>query len=83
MQEEVTQLKDKLDIVERGIDPDVTDVTVIVANLERLAGILFMLELSKMETLVRSKTGLIKTWSETGVCRGGRAIRNRRCDNRP
>ena len=70
MQEEVTQLKDKLDIVERGIDPDVTDVTVIVANLERLAGILFMLELSKMETLVRSKTGLIKTWSETGVMPG-------------
>ncbi len=67
MQEDVTQLKDKLDIVERGIDPDVTDFQVIVSSLERLANILCMLELTKLEELVRAQVTLMNHWGETGA----------------
>ncbi|MCP5206648.1 MAG: chemotaxis protein [Hahellaceae bacterium] len=64
LQEEITQLKDKLDIIERGIDPDVTDFSVIVSTFQRLADTLMMLNLSNLSELARKQCAVLTDWSE-------------------
>ncbi len=66
LQEEITQLKDKLDIIERGIDPDVTDFSVISAGLEKLTSTLTMLDLKQLAELASNQNTAIKTWSDSG-----------------
>lgn len=64
--EEISQLKDKLDIIERGIDPDVTDFSVISAGLEKLTSTLVMLDLNQLADLASSQNTALKAWSEGG-----------------
>lgn len=64
--EEISQLKDKLDIIERGIDPDVTDFTVISSGLEKLTSTLVMLDLNQLAELASSQNTALKSWSEGG-----------------
>lgn len=64
LQEEITQLKDKLDIIERGIDPDVTDFSVIVSIFQRLADTLLMLNLSNLSQLARNQSLVMTEWAE-------------------
>ncbi len=64
--EEISQLKDKLDIIERGIDPDVTDFSVISSGLEKLTSTLVMLDLNQLADLASSQNKALKGWSEGG-----------------
>lgn len=64
--EEISQLKDKLDIIERGIDPDVTDFSVISTGLDKLTSTLVMLDLTQLAELVSSQNAELKAWSEGG-----------------
>jgi scaffold protein FimL len=66
LQEEISQLKDKLDIIERGIDPDVTDFSVISAGLEKLISTLIMLDLKQLAELATHQNKAIKSWSDSG-----------------
>jgi len=50
MQDELNQLKDKLDIIERGIEPDLTELGLIAKILEKLANTLVMLDLKRLAT---------------------------------
>ena len=45
LQDELNQLKDKLDIIERGIEPDLAELSSIADTLERLGNTLVMLDL--------------------------------------
>ncbi|UZE97884.1 hypothetical protein [Alkalimarinus alittae] len=64
--EEISQLKDKLDIIERGIDPDVTDFSVISTSLDKLTSTLVMLDLTQLAELASSQNTQLKAWSEGG-----------------
>ncbi|PID41396.1 MAG: chemotaxis protein [Proteobacteria bacterium] len=66
-QEELAQLKDKLDIIERGIDPDVSEFSNVVNIFKRLAGTLSMLELNQLADLVGTQVVLLNKWSESGA----------------
>jgi hypothetical protein len=48
MQDELNQLKDKLDIIERGIEPDLAELGLIAEILEKLANTLVMLDLKRL-----------------------------------
>jgi hypothetical protein len=48
MQDELNQLKDKLDIIERGIEPDLAELGSIAETLEKLANTLVMLDLKRL-----------------------------------
>ena len=50
MQDELNQLKDKLDIIERGIEPDLAELGLIAKILEKLANTLVMLNLKRLAT---------------------------------
>ncbi|MCG8609093.1 MAG: chemotaxis protein [Pseudomonadales bacterium] len=67
LQEEVVQLKDKLDIIERGIDPDQSDFSVIVSTFKRLSDTLSMLDLHKLSELTRSQAKILENWSDSGT----------------
>ncbi|MCH8499015.1 MAG: chemotaxis protein [Marinobacter sp.] len=62
LQEELNQLKDKLDIIERGIEPDLSEFGSIAASLERLANTLLMLDLTRMANLARRQADVLKRW---------------------
>lgn len=64
LQEEISQLKDKLDIIERGIDPDVTDFSVISVGLEKLSSTLVMLDLKQLAELASVQNLAIKSWAD-------------------
>ncbi|PIE42983.1 MAG: chemotaxis protein [Gammaproteobacteria bacterium] len=66
-QEELAQLKDKLDIIERGIDPDVSDFSNVVSLFQRLSDTLNMLELHQLAELMGKQVVLLNKWSESGV----------------
>lgn len=66
LQEEITQLKDKLDIVERGIEPDITELGSIAASLQRLANTLLMLDLKQLAELARREAGQLIDWQAQG-----------------
>ena len=67
LQEEIGQLKDKLDIIERGIEPDITELGTIAASLQRLSNTLLMLDLKQLADLARRDAGQLIEWQAQGV----------------
>ncbi|AOY87603.1 chemotaxis protein [Marinobacter salinus] len=64
LQDELNQLKDKLDIIERGIEPDLAELSSIADALERLANTLVMLDLNKLAEVSREEAARLRTWEE-------------------
>ncbi|WP_029653405.1 hypothetical protein [Marinobacter daepoensis] len=64
LQEELNQLKDKLDIIERGIEPDLAELASIADSLERLANTLVMLDLSRLAGISREEAKRLRKWEE-------------------
>ncbi len=64
MQEELTQLKDKLDLLERHGDPQQDDITFICAVFERLSSTLSMLNLPKISSVCEQQVKRIALWIE-------------------
>ncbi|EMP55475.1 methyl-accepting chemotaxis protein [Marinobacter santoriniensis NKSG1] len=64
LQDELNQLKDKLDIIERGIEPDLAELSSIADALERLASILVMLDLQKLASISREEAGKLRDWEK-------------------
>ncbi len=64
LQDELNQLKDKLDIVERGIEPDLAELSSIADALERLANTLVMLDLNQLGAMARQEAGKLRRWEE-------------------
>eukprot|EP00003_Mantamonas_plastica_P011165 TRINITY_DN2077_c0_g10_i1.p3 TRINITY_DN2077_c0_g10~~TRINITY_DN2077_c0_g10_i1.p3 ORF type:complete len:569 (+),score=99.68 TRINITY_DN2077_c0_g10_i1:9941-11647(+) len=62
LQEELNQLKDKLDIIERGIEPDLAELASIAEALERLANTLVMLDLNKLAAISREEAAKLRIW---------------------
>lgn len=62
LQDELNQLKDKLDIIERGIEPDLAEFASIADALERLANTLLMLDLNRLATLSREEAAKLRQW---------------------
>jgi hypothetical protein len=62
LQDELNQLKDKLDIIERGIEPDLAELSSIADALDRLANTLVMLDLSKLAGLSRDEAKRLRSW---------------------
>ncbi len=62
LQDELNQLKDKLDIIERGIEPDITELANIAESLERLANTLLMLDLTQLAGLSRGEASKLRAW---------------------
>jgi transcriptional regulator with XRE-family HTH domain len=62
LQEELNQLKDKLDIVERGIEPDIAELSTIAASLESLSNTLLMLDLKQLSRLAKTEAGKLRSW---------------------
>ena len=62
LQEELNQLKDKLDIIERGIEPDLAELSSIADTLERLGNTLVMLDLNRLATIAREEAVRLRTW---------------------
>ena len=65
LQEEMIQLKDKLDIFERGGEPKEEDMAFIVGSLERLSGTLSMLDLQKVSELCNIQVETVKSWNDS------------------
>lgn len=65
IQEELIQLKDKLDIFERGGEPNSDDMAFIVASLERLSGTLQMLDLPNFSELCKRQVEKISGWDDS------------------
>src|SRR5690606_4388305 len=64
LQEELNQLKDKLDIIERGIEPDLAELASIADALERLANTLLMLDLNRLAGISRDEAAKLRKWEE-------------------
>ncbi len=64
LQEELNQLKDKLDIIERGIEPDLAELASIADTLERLANTLLMLDLNRLAGIARDEAAKLRQWEE-------------------
>lgn len=64
LQDELNQLKDKLDIIERGIEPDLAEFSSIADALERLANTLIMLDLNKLASISREEASKLRRWEE-------------------
>ena len=64
LQDELNQLKDKLDIVERGIEPDLAELSSIADGLERLGNTLVMLDLNQLAAMSRSEASKLRAWEE-------------------
>ncbi|MCK2147672.1 MULTISPECIES: chemotaxis protein [Marinobacter] len=62
LQDELNQLKDKLDIIERGIEPDLAELSSISDALERLANTLVMLDLNKLAAVAQEEASRLRGW---------------------
>ncbi|QSP93775.1 chemotaxis protein [Marinobacter salinisoli] len=62
LQDELNQLKDKLDIIERGIEPDLAELSSIASALDRLANTLLMLDLNKLASVAREEAARLRRW---------------------
>ncbi|MGM0433123.1 MAG: chemotaxis protein [Pseudomonadota bacterium] len=65
--EELSELKDRLDIVERGIDPDTTELATIADSLERVGNSLLILDLHQLSSLARQEAGRLRDWEQNGA----------------
>lgn len=61
--EDINQLKDKLDIIERGIDPDIGELATIAAALDRLSNTLLILDLNQLSAIASRESAKLKQWS--------------------
>jgi hypothetical protein len=66
LQNEIAQLKEKLDIMERGVDPDETDLNSVIDLMEKLVSTLSMLGLSKLRVLANEQLQTLKEWADGG-----------------
>ncbi len=66
LQEELNYIKDKLDIIERGIDPDIADYAVIAGGMARLASTLSMLSLTALSDRAREQSRILEGWATSG-----------------
>jgi len=66
LQEELIQLKDKLDILERHGDPQADDITFIAAVFERLSSTLSMLDLPKISAVCDQQVKRVTRWIGSG-----------------
>ncbi len=64
LQEELNQLKDKLDIIERGIEPDLAELASIADALERLGNTLMMLDLQRLAGHAREEAAKLRRWEQ-------------------
>ena len=64
LQDELNQLKDKLDIIERGIEPDLAELSSIADVLERLANTLVMLDLNQLAAMARTEATKLRGWED-------------------
>ncbi|PVY78213.1 hypothetical protein C8D92_102253 [Tamilnaduibacter salinus] len=62
LQEELNQLKDKVDIIERGIEPDLSELSSISASLDSLSNTLSVLDLKKLSELAGKEAAKLKAW---------------------
>lgn len=62
LQDELNQLKDKLDIIERGIEPDLAEFAAIADSLERLGKTLIMLDLNRLAASAQEEAGRLRQW---------------------
>jgi len=65
LQEELGLLKDKLDIVERGVGIQEADFGSIANELGRLADTLVMLNLNQLASKTRAQQGIIQEWDRS------------------
>lgn len=61
--EEMTQMKEKLDVLERGGDAEAEDLEFIARGLERLAGTLRMLDLGKIASFCAEQVKVVESWA--------------------
>lgn len=66
LQEELIQLKDKLDILERHGEPQAEDISFISAVFERLSSTLSMLDLPKISLVCDQQVKRVGLWLENG-----------------
>jgi len=64
LQNEIAQLKEKLDIMERGVDPDESDLGAVVNLLKRLVSTLSMLNLEKLSILAKEQLQVVEAWDK-------------------
>jgi hypothetical protein len=64
LQEELNLLKDRLDIIERGLEPDLAELSAIAEGLERIANTLTMLDLGKLANLARDEASRLRQWED-------------------
>lgn len=67
LQDELNQLKDRLDIIERGIEPDLSELSTIADALRRLANTLSMLDLNRLADMARNEADRLDTWERAGA----------------
>jgi hypothetical protein len=64
--EELMGLKEKLDLLQRGSQPDNEDVAYISDTLSRLAGTLTMLNMPLLSASAQNQVELVSSWSNAG-----------------
>ena len=64
LQEEIIQLKDKLDILERSGEPHAEDVEFICSVFERLSGTLSMLDLPSISQACDQQSKAVRAWDD-------------------
>jgi scaffold protein FimL len=64
--EELMQLKEKLDLFERGTHPEEEEISFVAEGLGRLSGILTMLSLPNLSANCREQSTAVAAWSESG-----------------
>ncbi|MFC4260478.1 chemotaxis protein [Marinobacter lacisalsi] len=67
LQDELNQLKDRLDIIERGIEPDLSELSTIADSLNRLSNTLNMLDLNQLADIARDEAERLRTWEHAGA----------------
>jgi hypothetical protein len=67
LQDELNQLKDRLDIIERGIEPDLSELSTIADSLSRMSNTLNMLDLNQLADIARSEAERLRTWEHAGA----------------
>ena len=60
LQEELNKLKDRLDIIERGLEPELSELSEIADGLENIANTLVMLDLTQLARLARDEASRLR-----------------------
>jgi transcriptional regulator with XRE-family HTH domain len=62
LQEELSQLKDKVDIIERGIEPDLSELGPVATTLDQLGNTLELLDLVRLAGVAREEAVMLRKW---------------------